>query len=561
MDWIRATLSNTNYPTSLPLTTTHAYVRPRSRSPSPSPSSPRSRPTSPYPPEFEPKASFAALSFVNVTLPSLGRHCLRKCIHFLAPSFLQPSPAPAPSPLPSNHPLRPAAGARKLSPTAYLDGLRGTAALFVFVYHFIYVYYPGLEHGYLFASTDTNPLQLPILRLFMSGPSMVSIFFVISGYVLSYKALSQIRRADHASLLVTLSSSTFRRAIRLFLPTLISIIFIALLVQCGAFTWQAQHARGKKEIPWRREPDPPFLEGLWPQLSNAFSEWGRLSNPFVWRVYSLTYDLHLWTIPVEFRGSIVVFVSLLGLARAKTWVRVVTLAGFAIACLVYLDRWDVSLFLAGAVLAELTLIRVERKAKKREEEEEEGEAAGVGEERDEEPPRWGNDLCMLPFLILGLYVASQPAHKPARTPGYRTLMAYIPATVAAKKRFWPMVGAVLIVMALTMSTGRILKRPFTTAFAQYLGRISYALYLVHGPVCRTVGYYTVVRLWEVTGRETTGGYFLGVLVGWLLVLVTTFWLSDIFWRVVDVGCVRFARWVENICTRKTDKLEEKTTAL
>ncbi|KAJ6264973.1 hypothetical protein Dda_1127 [Drechslerella dactyloides] len=532
MDWLRSSLSNADSPTSRPLLATHH------RSPT---SSSSSASTSPISPTTASKPSISASSLTTVILPSLARHSLRTCIHFIIPSFLQPSAPIAPL-LPSchTHTTSPRPSPRTLSPTAYLDGLRGTAAFLVFIYHFVYAYFPSLEYGFLHAPSDTNILQLPIVRLFMCGASMVSIFFVISGYVLSYKAVSQIRRGDHAALLSTLSSSAFRRAIRLFLPTLTSVLCVAVMIQCGAFTWQVKHARMGKELPGWREQDPPIIAGVWRQLRDAFWAWARMSNPFIWKEYFITYDLHLWTIPVEFRCSILVFISLLALAKARAWVRMGVLGVSAVTCLVYLDRWDVSLFLSGTVLAELTLARAERNKQNSNEVDDEKAAATQRTDR--------RDLYMFPVFLLGLYIASQPSHEPGTTPGYRTMTAYTPASVSEKGRFWPSVAAVLIVYSLSSSTGRYLQRPFTTAFAQYLGKISYALYLVHGPVCRSLGFYSVVKLWEYTGRETTGGYVAGVLGGGALVVVTVFWVSDMFWRAVDIGCVRLARWVEDICS-------------
>ncbi|KAF3915539.1 hypothetical protein ABW21_db0204298 [Orbilia brochopaga] len=534
MDWLRSSPSSDNSPTSRPLLTTHHLSRSSTASTS---SSTLSSPITAS------KPAFSASSFATNILPSLARHSLRTCIHFIIPSFLQPSPPIAPL-LPSNHAHTATSTSasprpvRKLSPTAYLDGLRGTAAFLVFIYHFAYAYFPSLEYGYLHAPTDTNLLQLPIIRLFMCGASMVSIFFVISGYVLSYKALSQIRRGEHAALLSTLSSSTFRRAIRLFLPTLISVLSVAVMIQCGAFTWQVKHARGNKEILGWREQDPPIIAGVWRQLRDAFWAWARMSDPFIWKEYFITYDLHLWTIPVEFRCSILIFVCLLALAKARSWVRMGALGVSAVVCLVYLDRWDVSLFFSGAVLAEVTLVRAEKNRVNEAEDEKAGYTNKVNR----------RDLYMFPVLILGLFIASQPSHEPGTTPGYRTITAWTPASVSEKGRFWPSVAAVLIVYSLSSATGRYLQRPFTTAFAQYLGKISYALYLVHGPVCRSLGFYSVVTLWQYTGRETVGGYVTGVLGGGALVLVTVFWVSDMFWRAVDIGCVRLARWVEEICS-------------
>ncbi|KAK6542814.1 hypothetical protein TWF694_006755 [Orbilia ellipsospora] len=459
--------------------------------------------------------------------PVFARHSLRSCFYALTPSFLHPTPASTTG-LPGPQTNQPRS---TLAPTAYLDGLRGTAAFFVFIYHFLYTYFPSLEYGFLHGNDDLNPLQLPVIRVFMCGASMVSIFFVISGFALSYKSIRQIRNRDQSSVLTTLSSSTFRRAFRLNLPTLASVMFIALLIRMGAFTWVSKNVPKKKHIfPGWQEDDIPILTGFWRQLYDAARAWWLMSNPFMWKEYYILYDLHLWTIPIEFRCSIVVFMSLLGLSRVKSWVRMVTLSMMAVVSFFYYDRWDIFCFLSGVVIAEISIIRAENKIK-------------------------GNNLLLFPILLIGLHMASMPAD-PGHTPGYRLLQNMIPSMVKTKGRFWQSVSAVIIVTTISFGTSSGLQRPFTTRFAQYLGKISYAMYLMHGWVCRSLGYWTVAHLWKYTGRDTILGKVSGVLGGGVLVFITVFWTSDIFWRSVDMGSVRFARWLENVCLAKTDEDEK-----
>ncbi len=64
------------------------------------------------------------------------------------------------------------------------------------------------------------------------------------------------------------------------------------------------------------------------------------------------------TLPVEFRGSITVFILALGLSQAKPVLRMIT---FACLCwyTMYHGVWEMFLFIAGMILAELRLIRNE----------------------------------------------------------------------------------------------------------------------------------------------------------------------------------------------------------
>src|ERR1700760_339690 len=60
---------------------------------------------------------------------------------------------------------------------------------------------------------------------------MVAIFFVISGYVLSYRSLKLAREGKPIQLLDSLASSVFRRWLRLHLPVLDSTFTAFLLTR------------------------------------------------------------------------------------------------------------------------------------------------------------------------------------------------------------------------------------------------------------------------------------------------------------------------------------------
>lgn len=143
---------------------------------------------------------------------------------FLVPSFLQ-----------GRH-MSDQARPAKLGPTAYLDGMRGIASLCVFFCHFGYQSY-SLMHGWGGEGANFNIMRLPFLRLMYAGSPAVSIFFIISGYALSYRPMKHIRNRNFKEFASGLSSMAFRRGIRLYLPIIASTAMCVVLVRMGVYEW------------------------------------------------------------------------------------------------------------------------------------------------------------------------------------------------------------------------------------------------------------------------------------------------------------------------------------
>src|ERR1051326_3378701 len=94
------------------------------------------------------------------------------------------------------------------------QGLRGIAALMVAVSHLLTAFRPELHNPATGSGGASMWLQLPILRLCMAGPTALAMFFIISGYVCSYKIMVQNRK-DPEIALKTLSRATLSRPVRL----------------------------------------------------------------------------------------------------------------------------------------------------------------------------------------------------------------------------------------------------------------------------------------------------------------------------------------------------------
>lgn len=111
--------------------------------------------------------------------------------------------------------------------TRYLDGVRGIAAMVVVFQHMTQHYYTSI-----FLAGD-QLIQLPFIRLLISGQFAVHVFFILSGFVLSIGPLTSAHSGRHDHVLNTLPSRIFRRPLRLMLPLLPIVVATSLLIELG----------------------------------------------------------------------------------------------------------------------------------------------------------------------------------------------------------------------------------------------------------------------------------------------------------------------------------------
>lgn len=498
------------------------------------------------------------------SLPSLGglRSTLFRIGFFLLPSFVQSRIDP-----------RCRAGSSRLGPTAYLDGMRGLAALFVFFCHYSYSSFK-ISPGWGFDGEYYDFLRLPFVKLLYTGPPMVCVFFVISGYALSLKPLKMIRSRNTEGFSQTISSLAFRRAIRLFMPTAISTLLIVVLIRVGLYEWTRDVATSSAYLRRTREPHYKRFDTTAEQLADW--AWGLFRFVHIWDWEPAgglaNMDVHLWTIPVEFRASMIVFMTLVATARLKTAVRLLVVCGLMVFYYRW-NRWDMVLFNSGMLLAEMDLIRGAHTNPATSA----APAPGPSESHlptvaPPAPGRRSDSLspssssssssssastttaaarrsglrraAWVAVSILGLYFMSQPNKGGDKTPGWVYLTSLIPEWWKGQLRYWQSAGSFLFVLAVGRLPGW--QRFFNTAVVQYLGRISYALYLMHGPAQHTVGYAIQRWAWGVTGLEGDG-YVRGFVLATVFVVPCVVWVADVFWRAVDAPVVKFARWVEMKC--------------
>ena len=245
----------------------------------------------------------------------------------------------------------------------------------------------------------------------------------------------------------------------------------------------------------------------------------------------------------------ITFATVLGISRTKTWVK------FCVLALLYYHshqvvKWEWACFFSGIFLAELSFIWARPI---------ETIPSQQQPNRNPEKPipltpykRYKATLSKSFFVFLflaGIYLGTQPRKYMKDTPGYKWLYNHIPKQyINAPEHtatFWPSIGGIFLIFALEMAP--FLQSFFTTRFAQYLGEISFSLYMVHLQIEYTLGEWLVPKCMNLTGGWANGqfGFVSGMVLALMVCGPVTFWVADVFTRLVDEKCVKFARWVSD----------------
>jgi peptidoglycan/LPS O-acetylase OafA/YrhL len=430
---------------------------------------------------------------------------------------------------------------KPLRKSAWLDGLRGFAAFLVYFHHnqlwshgakgnLIYENAYGFDGRRYFVS-------LPFVRLFFSGGHFaVAIFFVISGYVLSLKSLSLIQSGKTLNAAETVASALFRRWMRLFMP----IIIVTLSWLCFRH-WTKL---------WTDSPEMAATFGE--DLKRWYYTFKNYSFVFTGNFYDFPniYHGHLWSIPVEFRGSIIVYTALSAFSRctrnARLWGEVSLMVYF----LYIADGYYGTLFIGGMLLCDLDLLA------------ENGTL-----------PRFLSvfsgfkEFIFFHLFILAMYLGGVPSAEGGdkldyvtllhRSPGWSWLSRLKPQAVFDAKWFYLTWGAILAVASIPRLPW--LKRFFETRFCQYLARISFALYLVHGLIIWSLAdrVYAAVGLarprhkegiphWTDTfplSKKGPMGLELAFWLPQLILLPVTLYAAELVTKLADEPSVKFTNWL------------------
>jgi len=180
--------------------------------------------------------------------------------------------------------------------TQFLDGVRGIAALSVVLSHLALWYFPEAHSGIGPNMASASPVAVWLyhspLSFFYKGGYAVSVFFVLSGFVLT--TICMKKRAEP----IYLAKATAKRYIRLGGPVAASVLLCVTLQSLGVFH--------------------NIDLGISVPLSNAYDSesnwWAAIKSALYGSMLygDRSFNYVLWTISIEFYGSLLIF-SLVGI--------------------------------------------------------------------------------------------------------------------------------------------------------------------------------------------------------------------------------------------------------
>jgi peptidoglycan/LPS O-acetylase OafA/YrhL len=324
-----------------------------------------------------------------------------------------------------------------------LESLRGAAAVVVLFHHFLLTFAPHL-HGRDFPDDPIALVRTPLFAL-INGSAAVAVFFVLSGFVLTYRPM---QRRDGIQLIVGAAKRWPRLVLLVTTVNILSGVFLAfgLYVHLDRSWLDPENYAGATEL----------MRGI-SVLKYALHE--GMFVTFVRGDASL--NAALWTMHYELFGSFAAYATALAMLITKTFRRAMLIGGASLVLIaMFTGEGGIyfSMLVAGVLIAR---IYIERPAV----------LALNGS--------WGAlaafGAAMFAVVLCGYDGYSKPS-------GFYSFMA----PYASPQTEQLVHGAAAVVILSLVLYWNPVRRVLVGRFARILGRLSFPIYLVHLPILQGI---------------------------------------------------------------------------
>lgn len=363
----------------------------------------------------------------------------------------------------------------------HIEGIRGVACLMVIFSHLALIFYPGLHEKELIK----NQIELSIfnspLSFFYSGTAAVFIFFVLSGYILTYGVMK------NSDVLLSISTMTICRYFRLAIPVVASCILSFLVIKYSSVdtsklsTWISLYGNF----------EPTISGAIYSGLIETFFRGGS------------AYNHVLWTMKIEFIGSLIIFFycAVSSKIEKKNSIALAFSIVIFMLPLSQVEKYSYICFMIGAMMNYLNL-------------------------------KFKTPFSVM-LLCTGVYFGGVHYGSSAYVYAINLISYPIFEEMTNAYYLFCAFSGVLVVMAIIKND--FLSNIFSIRPFVYLGRVSFSVYLIHLPIMYLVSPF----LFNAT--STFLGYFWSSLVSSLITITLIYPASSIFYKAFDARSIKLSK--------------------
>jgi peptidoglycan/LPS O-acetylase OafA/YrhL len=380
--------------------------------------------------------------------------------------------------------------------TRYLNGLRGIAAFMVINSHFLQYFLPSMSSGNPDESVLPGKLEVTLynlpINIFHNGRAAIALFFVLSGFVMTYKFFRD--RDDEI-----LVSAAIRRYPRLAVPVFALIVITFILIQFSGFQFANKMALDR--------PNPSVRLTMWDHQDSIIAMFreGLVDSFFN---YKADYTVILWVMTYEFLGSLAAMaLAFLAVRIRNRWF----IYMFVMAVLLfgsYQYQYYIRFFI-GAAIADYFVSFPKIKYRL---------------------------PLVIPAGVIGIILLTYP--RMGLVSGQLSLYGILPLVpVGDQTVFWQTLGATLVIFTILYS--QTLQNILNIRPLQFLSRISYSAFIIHLVVIGSFSAWFFQWLKPGLGVPFRYTFTSTYLVTVLLIIG----LSYLFTRLVDEPGIRLTKWI------------------
>ncbi|RAR06343.1 transferase [Stemphylium lycopersici] len=308
------------------------------------------------------------------------------------------------------------------------------------------------------AKTAPHLFQLPFFRLAVGGRSAVALFFLVTGYVNSIGPISKSRSGNHDAAFLGIARSALARSGRLILPTMAATTVSWLMAQTNAY-----HMTKHVDAQWIRQGWHRQEPSLWKAITSLFN-----AQVETWVTGWDEYDGTQWTLHLFLEGAFLVYTTMLATVLVKPKAR------FMIYAVMYAYYFQVGKDLTVGSIKGMNIVT----------------GMFVAELHNHYKDAATSVLpAPIPaiMIICGMFMAGFPQDSFANARWSHTMAKMMHSITHEKtdvRRYWDHLGAATVLLGIFFS--RNARRVLTSPVFNFLGRVSFPVYLLHNTFIKTV---------------------------------------------------------------------------